>query len=185
KTPVLPIILLAGFGLALALWVVSTSSTPVVFTGPFFTLAGFFAIAEYFIVSIGGAVYLARIRDLHPLDVIAGVISAGGMAYVLYSSYVPFPPYPDSIIAWMFLAIMVAGGVTYAVLRGHPQILDRIGRSVADDTALVAGEAAIPETVPPPTAGDGTSRPSPPATRPVLAPVRLAGLGRFARHRRA
>ena len=66
------------------------------------------------------------------------------MAYVLYTSYVPFPPYPDNIVAWMFLAIMVAGGVTYAVLRGHPQILDRIGRSVADDTALATATVPVP-----------------------------------------
>ncbi len=150
KTPMLPILLLAGFGLALALWVVTTSATPVVFTGPFFTLAGFLAIAEYFIVSIAGTAYLAGTRDLHPFDAIAGVISAGGMAYVLYTSYVPFPAYPDSIIAWMFLAIMAAGGLTYVILRGRPYILERIGRSVAHDTALATATVPVPPDIPHP-----------------------------------
>ncbi|MGH3222758.1 MAG: APC family permease [Streptosporangiaceae bacterium] len=157
KSPVVAVSALLLEGFVLAIWVVLSSNNPVGFTGPFFTLAGFFAIAEYFIVSVGGPVFLARSRDLKPFDIITAVISAGGMAYVLYESLVPIPGYPDNIIAWMFIAVMLLAAGTYLALRRYPEVLDRIGRSVIEDTdAANLGETAAGGPAPAEAAGTTT-----------------------------
>lgn len=153
RAPIVAVGVLVIEGFALALWVVLSSDNVVGFTSPFFTLAGFFAIAEYFIVSVGGPIFLAKARDLKPFDVITAVISAGGMAYVSYESLVPIPAYPDNIIAWMFIAVMLVAAGTYLVLRRYPGVLDRVGRSVIEDTdAASLYEAAAAGLVTPPKA---------------------------------
>jgi amino acid transporter len=142
KSPAVAVVTLTGIGLALAVWSVITSDNPVGFTSPFFTLAGYFAIAEYFIVSIGGTIFLARARDLKWYDIGATLVSVVGLGYVIYKSLVPIPAYPDSIIAWLFIGVMTAAAITYLALRRRPHVLDRIGRSVLEDTEQATSEPA-------------------------------------------
>lgn len=135
RTPVRAIVVLDGFAVALALWIVIAHSAPVSFVAPLFALAGFFSATQYLIVTVSGARYFLRQGGMQVFDVVAVLVSGAGMAYVLYASLFDLPSHAFVIAGWLFGLTMAAGVVAYVYL-ARQSALSRVGSSVVHDTAL-------------------------------------------------
>jgi amino acid transporter len=135
ETPWVACVALAAIWFLTAAVVVASNAEPFTIIGDFGDVSGYAFMVIYILLALGTLVYLIRVKQLRPLDVIAGVISIVVMAYVFYEN--AFLPSPDG---WIFYAVMGTFAfliVLYFVIRAfQPQFFDQVGTSVDSDTNL-------------------------------------------------
>ena len=95
------------------------------------TIATYGFVVVYFGVCITAPVDMYRGGLLKPQHVISGAIGALLMAFVIYSSVMPYPAYPFNYLPPAFAIFMVIGAIWFAILRARsPQILASIARDM-------------------------------------------------------
>ena len=141
-----------ALGLVTLVWAVLvvlmaiTSSTPLATFGDAAgDLSGFPLLLVYAIISLAAVAYLWRSGRRRSVFVAVGLIAAAAMGYVFYRSVVPWPPFSDSLIVVIFLAVTGLILVGYLVARARRVSMARIGTSVDEDTASLD----LPSTVGP------------------------------------
>jgi len=94
------------------------------------TLSTFGFVVVYFGVAITASVDMYKAGQLQAWHIICTVIGAGVMAFVIYSSIVPWPAAPDQYLPQVFIAYAVIGLVWFLILKAkNPQVL----LSIAND----------------------------------------------------
>ncbi len=88
------------------------------------TLCTYGFVVVYIGVAVTSAVEMKKAGLLKPIHIIASVIGAGLMGFVVYSSVVPWPAAPDNYLPEIFVAYALIGLVWFLVLRARsPQVL--------------------------------------------------------------
>jgi amino acid transporter len=110
------------------------SDNPLATFGDFIgDLSGYPLLLVYALVAAGAFVYQWRRGRRVSLGTIAGVLGVGGMAFVLYENFVPFPGWPTNLVIGLFLGTTVGTTIAYVVLRRRrSSVLAAIGSSVDD-----------------------------------------------------
>jgi amino acid transporter len=91
------------------------------------TIATYGFVIVYFGVCVTAPVDMYRAGRLQTQHVIYGVLGAALMAFVLFSSVVPYPAYPYNFLPPVFVGFMLLGFLWFAVLKSRsPQVLAHI-----------------------------------------------------------
>ena len=115
--------------------VVASNAAPFTIIGDFGDVSGYGFMIIYILLAAGTLVYLARVKQLRAIDVVAGVVSMAIMAYVFYEN--AFLPSPDGWIFYAVLSTFAFLVVLYFAIRAiRPRFFDRVGSSVDSDTSL-------------------------------------------------
>jgi hypothetical protein len=73
-------------------------------------------VLVYLITCIVAPVELSRVGELSPGKLVAGVLGAALMAFVMIGSLVPVPPYPTSLLPYLFGAYLTLGVLWYGIV---------------------------------------------------------------------
>jgi amino acid transporter len=152
KTPVVGILFLALVNVVTVVVVVAGNFSPLNAFDYVSSLSGYGSSFMYIFFAVAvGFFCVAKLRTLSPrnLGVVAAcAVGAGGVAYVLENSFSPFPTFPLSVYLLIFCAVVAVAAVSLAIVAiKAPQILKRVGASVAADTELMATPRGV-ETSP-------------------------------------
>jgi amino acid transporter len=111
------------------------SDNPLATFGDFLgDLSGYPLLLVYALVAAGAVAYQWRLGRRVSVGTIAGVLGVGGMAFILYKNFVPFPGWPTNLVIALFLGLTLGTIIAYFVLRRRrPSVLTGIGSSVDDD----------------------------------------------------
>jgi amino acid transporter len=91
------------------------------------TIATYGFVIVYLGVCVTAPVDMYRAGKMQAQHVIYGVLGAALMAFVLFSSVVPYPAYPYNFLPPVFVLFMVIGFIWFAVLKSKsPDVLMRI-----------------------------------------------------------
>ena len=82
------------------------------------TLAAFGFLTAYWMITIAAPVYLKKIGELKPWNVVITVIAGLALAVPTIGSFVPVPPYPIRVFPYIFLAWMLIGG-SWLIIHSH------------------------------------------------------------------
>lgn len=117
--------------LALVVGMTSISDNPLATFGEFLgDLSGYPLLLVYGLVAAGAVVHQWRQGRRGP-GIAVGILGIGGMGFVLYKNFVPFPGWPTNLVIGLFLGLTVATSVAFLVLRRRrPETLAGIGTSV-------------------------------------------------------
>jgi hypothetical protein len=99
---------MVGFGFAHA--------NPIELFGNLGTLSGYGAVVMYVVTCLATIAFLVRRRMWNVLGFATCVIGGGIMSYGLYKSLDPFPSYPTSVYAWIFVGSAGAAVLGYLAL---------------------------------------------------------------------
>lgn len=124
---------MVGFGIAKA--------DPIALFGNLGTLSGYGAVVMYVVTCLATITFLVRRGMWNVLGFAVCVAGGGTMSYGLYKSLNPFPSYPTSVYAWIFVGSAAAAVVAYLALwrRGWGVFK---GMSVDEDSPLAETERA-------------------------------------------
>ncbi|WCB94847.1 Putrescine transporter PotE [Baekduia alba] len=130
RTPHVGILTIAPF-----LFVVSlimkyvANASPVEVFSYIATPATFGFIFAYVLVAVGAVVLLYRERRRIRLGVLtAATVGVAAMIATYVANLTPVPPYPFNILPYVFLGLMVVGGLVFLALRfGRPESVRRVG----------------------------------------------------------
>ena len=107
--------------------------------GYFGTIATYGFLVAYILISIAAPCYLARERQLKPVDVVSAVIAVGFMAIPVLGSLglpgkdslFPIPAAPYNVFPYLFLLYLVVGGGWFLMLRlRNPDMLQRMEEDI-------------------------------------------------------
>jgi amino acid transporter len=111
----------------------------------YFTISVGFLLA-YFTISVAAPVYLRRIGELLPRNVLVAVAAFACLLVPTVGSFYPAPPWPLNLFPYLFLAYMlVGGGWLYAINRKQPGTLLAIQASLEETLDASAHEIAQSE----------------------------------------
>jgi amino acid transporter len=147
KTPYVGILFLGLANAICVVTVVAGNFNPVNAFGYIATLSGYGSSFMYIIFALSvGYFCLVKLRERSPRAiaiVVAVVVGAGGLAYALSYSFSPFPSFPLEVYLLIFCAVVALAGLTLlGIAWWAPQVLRRIGGSVASDTQLTSSLAS-------------------------------------------
>ena len=80
------------------------------------TFGTFGFLVVYLLTCVIAPVELYRAGELSLCNLAAGMLGAGLMAFVIIGSLVPVPPFPYSLLPYIFLAYLALGGVWYGIV---------------------------------------------------------------------
>jgi amino acid transporter len=115
----------------IAIW----NLTPITAYGDLGTLSGYGVIVMYVVTCIATIIFLARLAPPHLAGIACSLIGGGIMSYGMYTFLHPFPKYPTSVFAWIFIASSAVSVAGYFVLRARGSTAFG-GRSVDQDSTL-------------------------------------------------
>jgi amino acid transporter len=121
-------------------WLVAVIGMTIISDNPLATfgdfigdLSGYPLLLVYALVAAGAIAYQWRQGKRMSVGVVAGVLGVGGMAFVIYENFVPFPGWPTNLVIGLFVAVTVGTTIAYLVLRARrPGALAGIGSTVDD-----------------------------------------------------
>lgn len=106
------------------------------------TVATFGYLLAYLLASLAAPAVLHRANALTPGPAIAAVVALVVIVAVFALSVYPAPAPPMSLLPYVFLALMAAGAVWFAVVRGRsPGVARRVGTLADDDDPATAAPA--------------------------------------------
>ncbi|HXQ59281.1 MAG TPA: APC family permease [Acidimicrobiales bacterium] len=171
--------------IAITVYIVAIVTIPVVleiFTNPLTTfgdagtLAAFGFLTAYFLITFAAPVYLKKLGELRPRNVVVAATAALLLMVPLIGSFYPVPPWPVDIFPYIFVAYVLAGsGWLFAVSRRNRGIfaeieMDLEGSMLSPEKHTEAVDRALGRA-----AGAGTPAPAPVAVAAaadvVLPPV--------------
>lgn len=89
------------------------------------TVAVYGFLLAYILISIAAPVYLYRKRELRIQHVITSAVAVLFMLFPVYGSLYPVPPSPYSVFPYLFLMLLLVGGIWFFMLRLHsPEVLE-------------------------------------------------------------
>jgi amino acid transporter len=103
------------------------------------TIATYGFVLAYILISIAAPVYLYRLRQLRPLDVVLGVLAVAFMVIPVLgsvgipgeNSIFPVPAAPYNVFPYLFLMYLVIGGGWLLMLRLHsPEVIEDMEREI-------------------------------------------------------
>ncbi len=154
--------------------VLEAFTNPLTIFGDSGTLAAFGFLLAYFLITVAAPVYLKKISQLRPVNVVMAVLAFVLLLVPTIGSFVPVPPYPVRIFPYIFLAYMAVGsGWLFVVSRRKPGILAEIGadleRTEPSTPTILApiDEELTPDVAPSP----APVRPQPEPAEPVAEPI--------------
>jgi amino acid transporter len=110
------------------------------------TLAAFGFLLAYFLITIAAPVYLRRIGELAPRNVLVAVAAFACLLVPTVGSFYPAPPWPINLFPYLFLAYMLTGaGWLYVVNRRQPGMLPAITADLERALEASAHEIALGE----------------------------------------
>jgi amino acid transporter len=107
------------------------------------TLAAFGFLTAYWMITIAAPVYLKKIGELKPWNVVITVIAGLALSVPTIGSFVPVPPYPIRLFPYIFFAWMLIGGSWLMVLSRRDKTIFTAIETDLETTmaASVAGHA--------------------------------------------
>ncbi|MCF8567322.1 APC family permease [Alicyclobacillus tolerans] len=111
QTPTSGILIFLVINLVVVLLVGILGTSPVNAFDNLGTLSGYGAAVMYIVAAVAAAIFLARKWSL--IGAVACFIGAVVIGYGLYTGFVPFPSYPTSVLAWIFIVLallVIVGG---------------------------------------------------------------------------
>ena len=128
RTPHVSIGLIGAIGLALGLY---GTVSPVgrlqwdVYVG---IVSSYSYLLAYLLVAIATPLWLRRIRALTVSGIVASVLAAAGIGYVIYNNLVPVPPSPYNVLPYVFAGLILIGLAWYLFLSLYrPEVARRVG----------------------------------------------------------
>lgn len=107
------------------------------------TLAAFGFLLAYFLISIAAPVYLAKRKELRPLNIVVAVLAVLCLLVPTVGSFYPMPAFPVNIFPYIFLAYMLIGGAwLFIASRLHKNILPEIEEDLEKMLQVHAHEPA-------------------------------------------
>lgn len=79
-------------------------------------LAAFGFLLAYFLTAIAAPVYLAKKKELKPLNIVVAALAVVCLLVPTVGSFYPLPPYPVNLFPYIFLAYMVIGGIWLTIV---------------------------------------------------------------------
>lgn len=96
---------------------VAAHKDPIALLGYFGEFTALGLLVAYLGVCIAAPIFLHRISELRPVNVIVGVVGSLGVIGMIVGQCVPLPPHPIDYLLIGFAAYLVLGMVIYAVRR--------------------------------------------------------------------
>jgi amino acid transporter len=86
------------------------------------TLSSFGFVLAYMLIAVAAAVYLRRLRAMHPVDLGVSVIAFVLLLMTAITLFYPVPPPPQRWFGYAFVAFLVIALAATAIRRsGRPQ----------------------------------------------------------------
>lgn len=99
--------------------------------GYFGTIATYGFLLAYVLMSVAAPIYLHRIRELRPVDVVISVVAIVFMLIPVVGSVYPVPDFPSNVLPYLFLMYMAVGSAWIFMLRLHsPEIIEDMERDI-------------------------------------------------------
>jgi amino acid transporter len=134
------VILAVAFALHLYGW------TSLTIFGDAGTLAAFGFLLAYFTITVAAPVYLRRLGELRPRDLLVAVAGFACLLVPTVGSFYPAPPAPINLFPYIFLGYMLVGAGWLAVIsRRQPGTLRAIERALEESLEASAHELALDE----------------------------------------
>src|SRR6185437_9280792 len=106
-------------------------TNPLTIFGDAGTLAAFGFLLAYFLVTVAAPVYLKKLGELRPVNVVMAVAAFLLLLVPTIGSFVPVPPYPIRLFPYIFLGYMAVGaGWLYVVNRRQHGVLTDIAKEM-------------------------------------------------------
>ncbi len=81
------------------------------------TLCGLGFLVSYILISVGAPVYLAKLKELNTGSVVVAVLALLMLVIPIIGTFYPVPPYPLSLLPYIFLGWLVLSGIWYLIIR--------------------------------------------------------------------
>ncbi|AOV16534.1 amino acid permease [Acidihalobacter aeolianus] len=106
------------------------------------TIATFGFVLGYFMISVAAPIYIKKMGELKPVDVIVGVVAALAMLGAFVGSVYPVPDYPYNILPYLFIGYLAVGLVWLLMLKKKsPQILLNIEKDLeVSESEIIVGK---------------------------------------------
>jgi amino acid transporter len=178
RTPHVAITVYLGMIVAVPM-VLEIFTNPLTTFGDAGTLAAFGFLLAYFLITVAAPVYLRKLGQLRPVNVVMAVFAFVLLLVPTIGSFYPVPPYPVRIFPYLFAAYLAVGAVWLVVVsRRRPGILAEIGRDLERTEPQSATIVApIEHELDPEAPVDGIDAGTPAEPAPVaamVAPVRVS-----------
>lgn len=147
-TPHIAAALAAVLTFAIATGVYLLGATPFESQGYFGILCSFGFLSVYMLISVAAPAYLHKLGELNKQTLLVSALSVGfvilpflGVIGIPGSEMFSPPPYPESLLVWVFVMYMAAGALWLVTLRiVNPRKLPALSRA-NEDRRVVAGGA--------------------------------------------
>jgi amino acid transporter len=145
RTPSSGILVFAAVNLVVMIAIAIWGLNPVTAYGNLGTLSGYGTIVMYVVTCIAAVILMIRTtRNVAAMAIC--LVGAAVMSYGMYTFLHPFPHYPASVYAWIFIGASALAVIGYLVLRLRRSTVFE-GRSVEEDTAMDPEDVPQAETV--------------------------------------
>lgn len=103
------------------------------------TIGTFGFLLAYILISIAAPVYLNRLGQLRPINILLAIVAiafmmipvVGSVGIPGKDSIFPVPDFPGNVFPYLFLMFLVVGGVWFLMLRLHsPEIIEEMERDI-------------------------------------------------------
>lgn len=135
RTPTSGVLTFAAVNAAVMIAIAIWRLNPVSAYADLGTMSGYGTIVMYAVTCIATIVLIVKFARRNALGVVICLAGAGIICYGAYTLLHPFPKYPASVFAWIFIGSAVAAILGYLVLRARRSTAFA-AVSVDEDTAL-------------------------------------------------
>jgi amino acid transporter len=144
-TPHVAIAVYISFMVATAA-VLEIVTNPLTIFGDAGTLAAFGFLLAYFLVTVAAPVYLSKLGQLRPINVVVAVVGFLCLLVPTIGSFYPVPPFPTDIFPYIYLTFMLIGaGWLWTLSRRRPGLLTGIEADL--EFTLQESRSAHPDIV--------------------------------------
>jgi amino acid transporter len=81
------------------------------------TLCGLGFLVSYILISVGAPIYLSKLKELNTGSVVVAVLALLMLVIPIIGSFYPVPPYPLTLLPYVFLGWLIISGIWYLIVR--------------------------------------------------------------------
>jgi hypothetical protein len=74
-------------------------------------------LVSYIPISVGAPIYLSKIKELNTGSIVVAVLALLMLVIPIIGSFYPVPPYPLTLLPYVFLGWLIISGIWYLIVR--------------------------------------------------------------------